>query len=122
MICPTCDQVERQDRKTVVANLRPLTLHRECLAGHAWHMPWSFDRGLGLYPAIARRTPDGPRHHSPWPTPLPRPRIPGTRSVPRAAMPELHAYLDSWRGIGLIERALIAVGWLLAMSTTAHAR
>lgn len=39
MTCPACGQEERQDRKTVLAEARPLTLHRECLSGHAWHMP-----------------------------------------------------------------------------------
>jgi hypothetical protein len=38
MTCPTCGQEERQDRKTVL-EARPLTLQRECLNGHAWHMP-----------------------------------------------------------------------------------
>jgi hypothetical protein len=39
MTCPACGQEERQDRKTVLGKARPLTLHRECLSGHAWHMP-----------------------------------------------------------------------------------
>jgi hypothetical protein len=39
MICPACGEEERQDRKTVLADARPLTLHRECPSGHAWHMP-----------------------------------------------------------------------------------
>ena len=39
MTCPACGQEERQDRKTALADVRPLTLHRECPDGHAWHMP-----------------------------------------------------------------------------------
>jgi hypothetical protein len=39
MTCPACGEEERQDRKTVLGKARPLTLHRECLSGHAWHMP-----------------------------------------------------------------------------------
>lgn len=39
MTCPAFREEERQDRKTVIKAARPLTLHRECLSGHTWHMP-----------------------------------------------------------------------------------
>ena len=39
MTGPACGQEERQDCKTVLGTTRPLTLHRECTSGHAWHMP-----------------------------------------------------------------------------------
>ena len=39
MTCPVCGDEERQDRKPALADVRPLTLHRECPDGHAWHMP-----------------------------------------------------------------------------------
>ena len=39
MTCPTGGQEERHDCKTVLGTARPLTLHRECTSGHAWHMP-----------------------------------------------------------------------------------
>ena len=39
MTCPARGQEERQDRKPALADVRPLTLRRECPDGHAWHMP-----------------------------------------------------------------------------------
>jgi hypothetical protein len=39
MTCSACGQEERQDRKTALGRARPLTLHRECPSGHAWHLP-----------------------------------------------------------------------------------
>ena len=39
MTSPACSQDERQDRKIGLADVRPLTIHRECSAGHALHMP-----------------------------------------------------------------------------------
>ena len=39
MTCPAFGQEERQDRMRVLGTTGPLTLHRECISGHAWHMP-----------------------------------------------------------------------------------
>ena len=36
--------------------------------------------------------------------------------LPAAAMPALHAYLDSWRGIGLVERGLERQGRDLSLT------
>ena len=47
MTYPACGQEERQDRKSVLASARPLTLHRECPSGHAWHLPLVLKPGTG---------------------------------------------------------------------------
>ena len=42
MTGPACGHEERQDRKTVIdwrKRGNPITLHRECPNGHAWHVP-----------------------------------------------------------------------------------
>ena len=42
MTCPARGEEERQDGKTVLRWRKrgnPITLHRECSNGHAWHMP-----------------------------------------------------------------------------------
>lgn len=42
MTCPACGQDELQGRKSALfdkTRRRPLTLHRECPNGHAWHVP-----------------------------------------------------------------------------------
>ena len=53
MTCPACSQKERQDRKTVLDWRKrgdPITLHRECPNGHAWHSPLVITPGIGPEP------------------------------------------------------------------------
>jgi len=61
MTCAACGQEERQDRKTALADVRSLTLHRECPDGHAWHLPLITKRGRGRRIVIARWWADAPR-------------------------------------------------------------
>ena len=59
MTCPAYGQAERQDRKTVLDWRKrgdPITLHRECPNGHAWHFPLVITPGIE--PALCDREPE----------------------------------------------------------------
>jgi hypothetical protein len=115
MTCPACDQEERQDRMRVLGTTGPLTVHRECPSGHAWHLPLvikpetrpalrlrredlmhpdtahradTAHRGRLLYIALAFLGLDLPPASQP------------------SGLRALHAWLDTWHGIGLIEHGL----------------
>jgi hypothetical protein len=72
MICPACGEEERQDRKVAVWRKRAgplsptpqpqgrLVLHRECLRGHAWHMPLVIKPGARPTPCDCEARPNAP--------------------------------------------------------------
>jgi hypothetical protein len=53
MTCPTCGEEERQDRKTVLADARPVVCRGECLGGDAWQSRSRSSPARNRRPAIA---------------------------------------------------------------------